>query len=153
MFQFTPFPSAHYGFMYRCAPIAVRGFPHSEICGSSDICSSPQLIAACHVLLRLPVPRHPPYALSYLTKQVPDIALSGLFHFVKKLQWIFLVFSVEIVVFTLRNLNCLVRFLLPYQTVNTRFRFRFLLYTKFYSVFNVQTDLHKIIASEIKQSP
>ena len=70
MFQFTPFPSAHYGFMYRCIPIAVCGFPHSEICGSSDICSSPQLIAACHVLLRLPVPRHPPYALSYLTNQV-----------------------------------------------------------------------------------
>ena len=43
-------------------------FPHSEICGSKLICSSPQLIAACHVLLRLPVPRHPPYALSYLTK-------------------------------------------------------------------------------------
>ena len=29
----------------------------------TDMCSSPQLIAACHVLLRLPVPRHPPYAL------------------------------------------------------------------------------------------
>ena len=42
-------------------------FPHSEICGSMDICSSPQLIAACHVLRRLPVPRHPPYALSHLT--------------------------------------------------------------------------------------
>ena len=39
------------------------GFPHSEICGSRLICSSPQLIAACHVLLRRLVPRHPPYAL------------------------------------------------------------------------------------------
>ena len=29
------------------------GFPHSDICGSRDICSSPQLFAACHVLLRL----------------------------------------------------------------------------------------------------
>ena len=38
-------------------------FPHSEICGSKLICSSPQLIAACHVLLRLPMPRHSPYAL------------------------------------------------------------------------------------------
>ena len=38
-------------------------FPHSEICGSRDICSSPQLIAAYHVFLRLLVPRHPPYAL------------------------------------------------------------------------------------------
>ena len=40
------------------------GFPHSEICGSRDMCSSPQLIAACRVFLRLPVPRHPPCALS-----------------------------------------------------------------------------------------
>ena len=29
------------------------GFPHSEICGSRNICFSPQLIAACHVFLRL----------------------------------------------------------------------------------------------------
>ena len=42
-------------------------FPHSDICGLSDICSSPQLFAACHVLLRLPVPRHPPCALFCLT--------------------------------------------------------------------------------------
>ena len=41
-------------------------FPHSEICGSKLICSSPQLIAASHVLLRLPMPRHSPYALSCL---------------------------------------------------------------------------------------
>ena len=39
------------------------GFPHSEILGSRDVCSSPRLIAACRVLLRLPVPRHPPCAL------------------------------------------------------------------------------------------
>ena len=41
-------------------------FPNSEICGSKLICSSPQLIAACHVLRRLPMPRHSPYALSCL---------------------------------------------------------------------------------------
>ena len=38
-------------------------FPHSEICGSKLICSSPQLIAACHVLHRLLMPRHSLYAL------------------------------------------------------------------------------------------
>ena len=38
-------------------------FPHSDICGSMLICSSPQLFAACHVLLRLLMPRHSPYAL------------------------------------------------------------------------------------------
>ena len=43
------------------------GFPHSEICGSMDICSSPQLFAAYHVFLRLLVPRHPPCALISLT--------------------------------------------------------------------------------------
>ena len=47
--------------------VCACGFPHSEICGSRDICSSPQLIAAYHVFLRLLVPRHPPCALSCLT--------------------------------------------------------------------------------------
>ena len=43
------------------------GFPHSEISGSMDICSSPKLFAAYHVLHRLLVPRHPPCALTTLT--------------------------------------------------------------------------------------
>ena len=43
------------------------GFPHSDICGSMDICSSPQLFAAYHVFHRLSVPRHPPCALFCLT--------------------------------------------------------------------------------------
>ena len=40
------------------------GFPHSEISGSMDICSSPKLFAAYHVFHRLLVPRHPPCALN-----------------------------------------------------------------------------------------
>ena len=40
------------------------GFPHSEICGSKVAHTSPQLIAACHVLHRLCMPRHPPIALT-----------------------------------------------------------------------------------------
>ena len=43
------------------------GFPHSDICGSMDICSSPQLFAAYHVFLRFSVPRHSPCALFSLT--------------------------------------------------------------------------------------
>jgi hypothetical protein len=43
------------------------GFPHSEIPGSMPTCGSPRLIAACHVLHRLLLPRHPPCALSSLT--------------------------------------------------------------------------------------
>ena len=42
-------------------------FPHSEISGSQDICSSPKLFAAYHVFHRLLVPRHPPYALISIT--------------------------------------------------------------------------------------
>src|ERR1039458_1194016 len=44
-----------------------RGFPHSEIPGSKPACGSPRLIAACHVLHRRLLPRHPPCALSSLT--------------------------------------------------------------------------------------
>ena len=44
-------------------------FPHSEISGSMDICSSPKLFAAYHVFHRLLVPRHPPYALSSMTNR------------------------------------------------------------------------------------
>ena len=42
--------------------------PHSEIHGSKLIRSSPQLIAAYHVLLRLCMPRHPPNALTTLNR-------------------------------------------------------------------------------------
>ena len=43
------------------------GFPHSEIHASKLICSSAWLIAAYHVFLRLPEPRHSPCALISLT--------------------------------------------------------------------------------------
>ena len=43
------------------------GFPHSDISGSTLACSSPKLFAACHVLPRRSVPRHPPCALTRLT--------------------------------------------------------------------------------------
>ena len=54
--------------IYLCIQYMIHGsspcvFPHSEIRGSMLICSSPQLIAACHVLHRLLMPRHSPYAL------------------------------------------------------------------------------------------
>ena len=38
--------------------------PHSEISGSPGARPSPELFAACHVLHRLSVPRHPPDALT-----------------------------------------------------------------------------------------
>ena len=51
--------------------VCSAGFPHSEISGSKDICSSPKLIAAYHVFHRLSVPRHPPCALLRLTFVCP----------------------------------------------------------------------------------
>ena len=44
--------------------IGIGGFPHSEIVGSMLAHSSPTLIAACHVLHRLYMPRHPRIALT-----------------------------------------------------------------------------------------
>ena len=44
-------------------------FPHSDISGSQDMCSSPKLFAAYHVFHRLLVPRHPPYALFRMTNR------------------------------------------------------------------------------------
>ena len=55
----------------RMTGVLPAGFPHSDICGSRDICSSPQLFAAYHVFLRLLVPRHPPCALFCLTSSIP----------------------------------------------------------------------------------
>ena len=59
-----------------------RGFPHSDICGSKLICSSPQLFAAYRVLLRLLMPRHPSCALSSLTYLTITSSLSNF-----KLLW------------------------------------------------------------------
>ena len=59
------------------------GFPHSEICGSMLIYSSPQLIAACRVLLRLLMPRHSPYALVRLNLTFASSSLYELLEFHK----------------------------------------------------------------------
>ena len=66
MFQFGGFPLHTYVFSIRLSGIPLIEFPHSDTCGSKLICSSPQLFAAYHVLLRLPMPRHSPCALSSL---------------------------------------------------------------------------------------
>ena len=67
MFQFRRFPAYAYFIQRTLHGLFPCGFPHSDICGSMLICSSPQLFAAYHVLLRLPVPRHSPCALFHLT--------------------------------------------------------------------------------------
>ena len=60
---------AHY---YRWVP------PFGNLRFITDICSLPQLIAACHVLHRLLVPRHPPYALFNLTVNSSKIIVKTL---------------------------------------------------------------------------
>ena len=67
MFQFRRFPAYAYLIQRTLTEYCSAGFPHSEIHGSMDICSSPWLIAACHVLRRLLMPRHSPCALYSLT--------------------------------------------------------------------------------------
>jgi hypothetical protein len=53
------------------------GLPHSDISGSKRACRSPKLFAACHVLHRLSVPRHPPSTLSNLTIKCLDLMRSA----------------------------------------------------------------------------
>ena len=68
MFQFTPLAPPE---LY-IHPGVMRHDPHRVapfgILGSKVVCTSPRLIAAYHVLHRLSVPRHPPFALISLTK-------------------------------------------------------------------------------------
>ena len=61
-------PSAWLWIHHAVTEVCSAGFPHSDISGSKDICSSPKLFAAYHVFHRLLVPRHPPCALYSLTK-------------------------------------------------------------------------------------
>ena len=71
MFQFRRFPTYTYLIQCTLSEYCSAGFPHSEISGSMAMCASPKLIAACHVLHRLLMPRHSPCALSSLTYRFP----------------------------------------------------------------------------------
>ena len=57
MFHFTGFASL------RMSGFSPDWFPYSGTHGSTVACTSPWLFAACRALLRLLLPRHPPYAL------------------------------------------------------------------------------------------
>ena len=64
----------------RILEVCSSGFPHSDISGSLDICSSPKLFAAYHVFHRLLVPRHPPYALSSMTNLLSSTGMDEKLH-------------------------------------------------------------------------
>ena len=57
----------------RVLAFARTGFPIRKSPDQSLLGGSPRLIAASHVLLRHLLPRHPPYALSSLTKKIEKI--------------------------------------------------------------------------------
>ena len=61
MFQFPAFASS----LRMITGLQPAELPHSEIAGSKVVCTYPTLFAAYHVLLRLPEPRHPPFALFF----------------------------------------------------------------------------------------
>ena len=88
MFQFRRFPSLPYLIQARIHGLFPCVFPHSEIHGSTVICTFPWLIAACRVLLRLLMPRHPSCALSSLTLSIANsqLKLYGNLGFAKLLE-------------------------------------------------------------------
>ena len=79
MFQFPGFPTYDYLIHHTFTGSSPAWFPNSDIRGSLLICSSPRLFAACHVLLRLLMPRHSPYALSSLNLPCVNRRFSSLF--------------------------------------------------------------------------
>ena len=87
--------------------VHTAGFPHSEISGSKDICSSPKLIAAYHVFHRLLVPRHPPCALSSLTSSISAAGTASIRRCIALHPWsrVYLILSVT---YLSIRLGCLV---------------------------------------------
>ena len=78
------------------------GLPHSDIRGSRDICSSPRLFAAYHVLLRLREPRHPPFALAYfllpsVLYSIPKVQNQGMRYTLLLLVVLFFLWSFQYV--------------------------------------------------------
>ena len=99
MFQFRRFPTYAYLIQRTLTGYCPAGFPHSDIPGSMDICSSPRLFAAYRVLLRLSVPRHSPCALSSLTNRKRAFARS-------RCELCRLHKDLEIVIVTLHPFGC-----------------------------------------------
>ena len=95
---------------------------------SSLICSSPQLFAACHVLLRRHVPRHPPYALCsliflvYLSLHTKKILISTRLIAARPFGFTLFIRSFRINQLALLFLICLsyYAFLFYYAVVNLR---------------------------------
>ena len=89
-------PSVHLWIQCTVTGVFPAGFPHSDICGSRDICSSPQLFAAYCVFHRLPVPGHPPRAFFCLTRSCIALHSRPVFLFLLAFACSFACFSIWI---------------------------------------------------------
>ena len=85
MFHFPGFPLCTYVFSTQSMVLHHRGCPIRRS-AAELICSWPQLIAACHVLLRLLMPRHSPCALISLNFFSNSFLFS--LSFSKKIAWV-----------------------------------------------------------------
>ena len=65
------------------------GFPIRTSPGQSLFNGSPELIAAGHVLHRLPAPRHPPYAFSNLTIKFSQDKTNAAIVRLSKIGWMY----------------------------------------------------------------
>ena len=86
MFQFPPF-----ALTMSVTGLQPAGLPHSDISGSKPVCSSPELVAAYHVLRRLQKPRHPPsalvtFSLYYLSIESQELQFYTCSHFTRCLE-------------------------------------------------------------------
>ena len=77
MVHFPGFTSLPYVFRQGYPDFIGVGFPIRKSPDQSLFSDSPELIAASHVLHRLPAPRHPPYALSSLSKIIRQVKKSA----------------------------------------------------------------------------
>jgi hypothetical protein len=80
MVHFPGFASSPYEFRPGYPEFIGAGFPIRTSPDQSLFNDFPELIAAGHVLRRLPAPRHPPYALSSLTIKFCQSKTMLLFH-------------------------------------------------------------------------
>ena len=128
MFQFRRFPTYTYLIQYTLTEYCSAGFPHSEISGSTLICSSPKLIAACHVLHRLLMPRHSPCALFRLTilLSVSLASSSELCRLFKEVFWLIVSFTLRFHNFLRQTIPIawLLASLLPCLSLNSLFSFQ-----------------------------
>ena len=92
MFQFSGLA------LFRVIHLQCNRLSHSEIFGLMFVCNYPKLIAAYHVLHRLLVPRHPPYA---LIRFKYCYSLTGI-----AAGRVYLTTRFHMYYYTLNNLNC-----------------------------------------------